>query len=89
MLSARQHRCLDSGNRQVGIKHVKLFWIIVACACIIVAAFMVIRGRLEAAFVIAALGVVAWFLNYRAQMTEVIAAADSEEANQREDSNED
>ena len=67
----------------------KLFWIIIACACIIVAAFMVLRGRLETAFVIAALGVVAWFLNYRAQMSEVIAAADLEEANLREDSNED
>lgn len=67
----------------------KLFWIIVACACILVAAFMVLRGRLEAAFVVAALGVVAWFLNYRAQLTEVISAADLEEANQREDSDED
>ena len=67
----------------------KLFWIIVACACIIVAAFMVLSGRLETAFVVAALGVAAWFLNYRAQMTEVIAAADLEEANQREDSDED
>ena len=67
----------------------KVFWIIIACACIIVAAFMVLRGRLEAAFVVAALGVVAWFLNYRAQMTDVIAAADLEEANQREDSDED
>ena len=67
----------------------KLFWIIVACVCIIVAVFMVVRGRLDAAFVIAALGVIAWFLNYRAQMSEVVAAADLEEANQREDSNED
>lgn len=67
----------------------KLFWIIVACACIIVAAFLVLRGRLDAAFVVAALGVVAWFLNYRAQLAEVIAAADLEETNQREDTNED
>ncbi len=67
----------------------KLFWIIVACACVLAAVFMVIRGRLDAAFVIAALGVIAWFLNYRTQMTEVIAAADLEEANQREDSDED
>ena len=50
---------------------------------------MVLKGRLDAAFVIAALGVVAWFLNYRAQLTEVIAAADLEETNQREDTNED
>jgi hypothetical protein len=67
---------------------VKIFWIIVACVCIIVAVFMVVRGRLDAAFVIAALGVIAWFLNYRAQMSEVVAAADLEEANQREDLNE-
>ena len=66
----------------------KLFWIIIACVCITVAVFMVVRGRLDAAFVIAALGVVAWFLNYRAQMSEVVAAADLEEANQREDLNE-
>ena len=89
MLSARNYRCLDSGNCQVGTKLVKLFWIIIACACVIVAAFMVLRGRLDAAFVIAALGVVAWFLNYRAQLTEVTAAADLEEENQREDTNED
>ena len=67
----------------------KLFWIIIACACVIAALFMVVRGRLETAFVIAALGVIAWFLNYRSQMTEVITAADLEEANQREDSDED
>ena len=67
----------------------KLFWIIVAWVCIIVGAFMGLRGRLEAAFVIAALGLVAWFLNYRVQMTDVIAAADLEKENQREDTHED
>ena len=67
----------------------KLFWTIIACACVIAAVFMAVRGRLETAFVIATLGVVAWFLNYRAQMSEVVAAADLEEVNQREDSDED
>ena len=67
----------------------KLLWIIVACACVIVAIYMAVSGRLEAAFVIAAIGVVAWFLNYRMQMTKVIAAAELEEANQREEMNED
>ena len=66
----------------------KLVWIIIACACVIVAIYMAVSGRLEAAFVTAALGVVAWFLNYRVQMTEVITAAELEEANQREDTNE-
>ena len=49
---------------------------------------MALRGKLEAAFVIAALGIVAWFLNYRLQMKDVIAAAESKEANNGEDSNE-
>jgi hypothetical protein len=64
---------------------VKLFWIIIAGVCIIVAAFTGLSGRLDAAFVIATIGLVAWFLNYRAQMTDVIAAADLDEENQRED----
>ena len=65
-----------------------MFWIIIAGVCIIVAAFMGVRGRLDAAFVIAAIGLVAWFLNYRVQMTEVIAAADLDEENQRDDTDE-
>jgi hypothetical protein len=67
---------------------VKLLWIIIAGVCIVIAAFMARRGKLEAAFVIAALGIVAWFLNYRLQMKDVIAAAESKEANNGEDSNE-
>jgi hypothetical protein len=49
---------------------------------------MALRGRLETAFVIAALGVVSWFLNYRMQMKEVIAASEIEQTNNGEDSNE-
>jgi hypothetical protein len=54
----------------------------------VIAALMALQGRLEAAFVIAALGIVAWFLNYRMQMKDVIAAAEIEEANNGEDSDE-
>jgi chromate transport protein ChrA len=53
---------------------------IVAGICIIVAAFFLWRRDLNTAFVIAALGLVAWFLNYRAQLKEIIAAADLEES---------
>jgi hypothetical protein len=67
---------------------VKLLWIVIAGLCIVIAAFMALQGRLEAAFVIAALGIVAWFLNYRMQMKDVIAAAEIEEANNGEDSDE-
>jgi hypothetical protein len=58
---------------------VKLFWMILAGVCIVVAAVFLLRRDLNTAFVIAALGLVAWFLNYRAQMKAIIAAADLQE----------
>jgi hypothetical protein len=66
----------------------KLFWMIVAGICIAVAAFYMLRRDFNTAFVVAALGMIFWFLNYRAQMKEVIAAADLEE-NKGEEPNED
>jgi hypothetical protein len=57
---------------------------IVAGVCIVVAALFLVRRDLNTAFVIAALGLVAWFLNYRAQMKEIIAAADQESGNGNE-----
>ncbi|HZE64783.1 MAG TPA: hypothetical protein VE056_12935 [Pyrinomonadaceae bacterium] len=65
----------------------KTFWMIVAGICIAVAAFYMLRGDFNTAFVVAALGMIFWFLNYRAQMKEVIARADLEES-KGEDSNE-
>jgi len=68
---------------------------ILAGICIVVAAFFLLRSDFNTAFVIAALGMVAWFLNYRVQMKEVIAAADVQERNTEgeeescEDSNDD
>ena len=68
---------------------------ILAGVCILAAAFLLLRRDFDRAFVIAALGLVAWFLNYRAQMKEIIARADLEEANDQdaeesyEDSNDD
>jgi hypothetical protein len=58
---------------------VKIFWLIVAGVCILAAAFFLVRRDFNTAFVIAALGMVSWFLNYRAQMKAIIAAADIEE----------
>lgn len=57
----------------------KVFWMIVAGVCIAVAAFFMVRRDFNTAFVVAALGMIFWFLNYRAQMKEVIAAADAED----------
>ena len=66
----------------------KVFWMIVAGICILVAGVYMLRRDFNTAFVIAALGMIFWFLNYRAQMKEVIAAADLED-NKGEDQDED
>ena len=58
----------------------KLFWMILAGACILVAGFFMVRRDFDKAFVTAALGLVSWFLNYRAQMREIIVAADLQES---------
>jgi preprotein translocase subunit SecF len=57
---------------------------IVAGVCIVVAAFFMLRGDLNTAFVVAALGIVAWFLNYRIQMKAIVTAADMEQSKRAE-----
>ena len=54
---------------------------ILAGIAIVVAGVFLWQRDFNTAFVIAALGMVAWFLNYRAQMKEITAAADLEEKN--------
>ncbi len=44
---------------------------------LLVALLLVWRNNLSVAFVIATLGVVAWFLSYRAQLRAQIAAAEA------------
>ena len=51
---------------------------IVAGSCIVAAAYFMLRRDFDTAFVIAVLGAVAWFLNYRAQMKEITDRADAE-----------
>lgn len=46
------------------------------------------RQRLDAAFVLGTLGIVAWFLSYRVQMKRIIEANDVQQT-RVEDSNED
>lgn len=57
---------------------------IVSGLCIVAAAFFLLRGNLDTAFVIAALGLLAWFLNYRIQMKAIINAANREQDNKEE-----
>lgn len=68
----------------------KTFWLIVAGTCIAVAAVFLWRGDFDTAFVVAALGMIAWFLNYRIQMKAIIIPEDSaqEESVEEKDSNE-
>lgn len=56
----------------------KLLWIIISGVAITVAAYFLWRRDLDRAFIIAAIGLVAWFLNYRMQMKEVALIADVE-----------
>ena len=54
---------------------------ILSGVCILAAAFFLLRGELNTAFVIATLGIVAWFFNYRIQMKAIADAADREQSN--------
>jgi hypothetical protein len=53
---------------------------VTAGICIVVAAFFLLQRNFNTAFVVAALGLVSWFLNYRIQMREITAAAELEQS---------
>lgn len=57
----------------------------------VVAGVFLLQGDFESAFVVAAIGMVAWFLNYRAQIKEKLAANDfvQEENNEESDLDQD
>ena len=67
---------------------------IASASFLIVAAILLWRNNLSAAFVIAALGACAWFLSYRAQMrskivddeTEVSTGSDSDRVESEDES---
>jgi len=50
---------------------VRLFWITITGICIVAALVLLARQRLDAAFVVGTLGIVAWFLSYRVQMKRI------------------
>jgi hypothetical protein len=50
----------------------KKLWMIVAVVCIAIAIVFLLRHDTEVAFVMAAIGAVAWFLNYRVQAKSMI-----------------
>jgi len=63
---------------------VKVFWMIFAGLCIALAAVFLWQRDLILAFVIATVGLIAWFLNYRIQMKQIVSASESDRS-QKED----
>ena len=57
---------------------------IAAGLCIVTAAVFLLRGDFNAAFVVAVLGLVSWFLNYRTQVKESLAAEELRQGNDQE-----
>jgi len=53
---------------------------IIAGLCITVAAVFLLRRDFNTAFVTAAIGMIAWFLNYRIQMKELRADTQQDES---------
>jgi len=47
---------------------VKVFWLVLSILCGVTAVGFFLWGSQETAFVLATLGAVAWFLQYRAQL---------------------
>lgn len=60
----------------------KLFWKLVAALLAATAVYWLVVENVERAFLFAALGAVAWFLNYRAQLREKLG--DMDETNEED-----
>ncbi len=63
----------------------KLIWLIVSGVAIALAAVFLWRGDFNTAFVIAAIGLVAWFLNYRMQLQDASAEREIQVGEEIED----
>ena len=53
-------------------------WLVAACLCLLAAAALWLLGHADAAFVAAALGVVAWFINVRVRLRRENSHGDTE-----------
>lgn len=54
-------------------------WLLAACACLLAAVACLVLGFFDAAFVTAALGAVAWFLNVRSNLPRPPAEEDADD----------
>ena len=55
----------------------KTFWLAIAGCCIVGAALLMLLGHFDGAFVVAVVGMIAWFLNYRAQLQKGLVVEDA------------
>ncbi len=62
----------------------KTVWLIASAVCIVTAAVFLLRGDFNTAFVVAVIGLVSWFLNYRTQVRESLAAEELRQCNDQE-----
>ena len=62
----------------------KLLWMVAAGICIVTAAVFLLHGDFNAAFVMAVIGLVSLFLNYRTQVSESLAAEELQQSNDQE-----
>lgn len=61
-------------------------WTIVSGACLIVAAFFLFKDNINAAFVVASLGAVAWFLRLRGPLRKALREEQSVRAGKEDNS---
>ena len=64
----------------------KSLWLIISGVAMGTAGVFLVLRRFDVAFVVATIGVVAWFLNYRAQLGSVNVNREESEDNDREES---
>ena len=57
----------------------RVYWIIGAGLCSLLAVIFVLRQEYDRAFISAAMGSVVWFLGYRSQMKNLIPQEESEQ----------
>ena len=55
----------------------KTLWLAIAGCCIVGAAVLMLLGHFDGAFVVAVVGMIAWFLNYRAQIQKGLVVEDA------------
>jgi len=64
---------------------VKIFWMVIAGLCVVSAGAFLLQRDFEKAFIVAVAGAIAWFLNYRVQMREIVDQADKDNENDLSD----